>query len=64
MKSFKSRLRINYLSDLGMFSINGESLTRRNTVGLNFYDKKEAIYFKNKIDNEDFYFYHDNKLKS
>lgn len=44
-----------------MWIINGESLQRTDINGRTFYDKKSANVFKNIIDNQDFYFYHDNK---
>jgi hypothetical protein len=60
-KPFKSNLKVKYDSDLGMWIINGHSLQRTDVNGKTFYDKKSADDFKKTIDNQDFYFYHDNK---
>jgi hypothetical protein len=59
MKSFKSKLKVVYLSEIGQWAVTGESLTRKIHSG-HFYDKKAAISFKHQIDEQDFYFYHDN----
>ena len=60
-KPFKSNLKVKYDSSLGMWFINGHSLQRTDVDGKSFYDKKSADDFKKTIDNQDFYFYHDNK---
>jgi hypothetical protein len=60
-KPFKSNLKVKYDSSLGMWVINGHSLQRTDVDGKTFYDKKSADDFKRTIDNQDFYFYHDNK---
>ena len=60
-KPFKSNLKVKYDSSLGMWVINGHSLQRTDVDGKTFYDKKSADDFKKTIDNQDFYFYHDNK---
>lgn len=60
-KPFKSNLKVKYDSSLGMQVINGHSLQRTDVDGKTFYDKKSADDFKKTIDNQDFYFYHDNK---
>lgn len=60
-KPFKSNLKVKYDSSLGMWVINGHSLQRTDVDGKTFYDKKSADNFKKTIDNQDFYFYHDNK---
>ena len=60
-KPFKSNLKVKYDSSLGMWVINGHSLQRTDVDGKTFYDKKSADDFKKAIDNQDFYFYHDNK---
>lgn len=60
-KPFKSNLKVKYDSGLGMWVINGHSLQRTDVDGKTFYDKKSADDFKKTIDNQDFYFYHDNK---
>lgn len=60
-KPFKSNLKVKYDNDLGMWVINGKSLQRTDIDGMTFYDKKSADDFKKIIDNQDFYFYHDNK---
>ena len=60
-KPFKSNLKVKYDSSLGMWVINGHSLQITDVDGKTFYDKKSADDFKKTIDNQDFYFYHDNK---
>lgn len=60
-KPFKSELKVKYDSNLGMWIITGESLQRTDINGQKFYDKKSAVDFKKNIDNQDFYFYRDNK---
>lgn len=59
-KPFKSNLKVKYDSSLGMWVINGHSLQRTDVDGKTFYAKKSADYFKETIDRQDFYFYHDN----
>ena len=60
--SFKSKLRVTYDCALGMYVIEGNSLTRTDCNNKTFYDKKVAESFKETIDNQDFHFFNELKL--
>jgi hypothetical protein len=59
-KPYKSKIKIINDSNLGMYRLEGESLTRTNVNGACFYDKSEALRFKLSIDNYDYNFYREN----
>jgi hypothetical protein len=59
-KPYKSKIKIIKDSNLGMYRLEGESLTRTNVNNVCFYDKSEALRFKLNIDNFDYDFYRDN----
>jgi len=57
-KLFKLKLKVKYISELGMYRIIGESLTIRTLINYVFYDKSVANQTKVNLDNADEYFYH------
>lgn len=58
-KPFKSNLKVKYDNIIGMWVVNGKSLTRDDTDGKAFYDKSSADNFKYTIDKQDYYFTRD-----
>jgi hypothetical protein len=62
MEVFKSKIKVKYISELGMYGLFGKSLTRRTLDDCVFYDKEVANKHKMDLDNQDFYFHHNTFL--
>lgn len=57
---YKSKIKVKYESALGLYILIGSSLTRRTLHCCTFYNKSAANTFKERLDTEDFHFYHNN----